>query len=83
MKIGQSEKRCLSSLCLLLGYTRQAYYQHQRLKEKEALQSELLLQQVFRIRQRQKRIGTRKLFFMLDEFMQQRIEPANARIEFV
>lgn len=71
MKVGQSERRSLSSLCLLLGYSRQAYYQHQRCREKEALQSELLLQQVFRIRERQKRIGTRKLFFMLDDFMQQ------------
>jgi len=71
MKIGQGVSRCLSSLCLLLGYSRQAYYQHQRCREKEALQSELLLQQVFRIRERQKRIGTRKLFFMLTDFLQQ------------
>lgn len=71
MKIGQSEKRCLSSLCLLLGYTRQAYYQHFRLREKEAMQTEVLLQEVQRIRTRQKRIGARKLLFMMSDFFQQ------------
>lgn len=71
MSVGQSEKRCLSSLCLLLGYSRQAYYQHQWCREKEALQSELLVQEVLHIRQRQKKIGTRKLFFLLGEFIHQ------------
>lgn len=71
MSVEQSEKRCLSSLCSLLGYTRQAYYQHQRSRENEALQSELLLQEVLRIRKNQKRIGTRKLLFLMNEFMQQ------------
>jgi len=61
----------LSSLCSLLGYSRQAYYQHFRLREKEALQTELLFQEVQRIRTRQKRIGTRKLLFMMNNFFQQ------------
>lgn len=69
--MGQSEKRSLSSLCSLLGYSRQAYYQHLRFKEKEALQVELLLQEVNRIRARQKRIGSRKLLFMMNSFFQQ------------
>jgi putative transposase len=60
----------LSSLCLLLGYTRQAYYQHFRFKETEALETELLLQEVQRIRTRQKRIGSRKLLFMMNGFFQ-------------
>lgn len=71
MSVGQSVKRCLSSLCSLLGYSRQAYYQHLRCRENEALQSELLLQEVLRIRKNQKRLGTRKLLFLLSEFMQQ------------
>lgn len=71
MSVEQGEKRCLSSLCLLLGYSRQAYYQHQRSREKDALQSELLIQEVLRIRKHQKRIGTRKLLFLLNGFMQQ------------
>lgn len=71
MRVGQSETRCLSSLCSLFGYSRQAYYQHLRGKEKEALQSELLLQEALRIRKNQKRIGTRKLLFLMNTFMQQ------------
>lgn len=70
MNVEQNEKRCLSSLCSLLGYSRQAHYQHQRCREKGALQSELLVQRVLRIRKNQKRIGTRKLFFLLGGFMQ-------------
>lgn len=55
----------------MLGYSRQAYYQHLRFKENEALQVELLLQEVNRIRKRQKRIGARKLLFMMNSFFQQ------------
>jgi transposase InsO family protein len=40
-------------------------------EEKKALQTELLLQQVQRIRTRQKRIGARKLLFMMNSFFQQ------------
>lgn len=71
MRVEQSVKRCLSSLCSLLGYSRQAYYQHQWSIEKEALESEILIQEVLRIRQMQKRIGTRKLLFMMNSFMEQ------------
>jgi transposase InsO family protein len=56
---------------LLLGYSRQAYYKQLRCKETEALQADLLLQEVNRIRTRQKRIGTRKMLFMLIDFFQQ------------
>jgi transposase InsO family protein len=55
----------------LLGYSRQAYYKHLRCEETEALQVELLLQEVGRIRTRQKRIGARKLLFMMNNFFQQ------------
>jgi len=61
----------LSSLCSLFGYSRQAYYQHQRSRENEALQNELLVQEVLRIRKQQKRIGTRKIIFMMNGFMQE------------
>lgn len=61
----------MSSLCSLFGYSRQAYYQHQRSSENEALQSELLVQEVLRIRKQQKRIGVRKLLFMMNEFIQE------------
>ena len=67
--MGQSEKRCLGSLCLLLGYTRQGYYQHLRRVEKEGLQSDLLIQEVLRHRKLQKRLGARKLLFLMEAFM--------------
>ena len=68
MRVGQSESRSIRELCLLLGYSRQAYYQYQRQSEKEALQYDLLIQEVLEIRKLQKRIGTRKLFHMTTDF---------------
>ena len=53
----------------MLGYTRQAYYKHIRAEEKTALEYELLLQQVAYLRKSQKRIGTRKMLFMLSDFI--------------
>jgi hypothetical protein len=50
----------------LLGYTRQAYYQHKKQLEKESLQHDLLIGQVIKIRKTQKRIGCRKLLFLLE-----------------
>jgi transposase InsO family protein len=58
-------------LCSLLGYSRQAYYQHIKVQEQEALKEDLLLQEALRIRKTQKRIGTRKLLIMMIDFMQQ------------
>lgn len=61
----------IAELCSLLGYSRQAYYKHLRMREKEALRQDLLIQQVLIIRKTQKRIGARKLFFMLQQFMKE------------
>lgn len=58
-------------LCSLLGYSRQAYYQHIKIQAQEALQEDLLVQEVLRIRKSQKRIGTRKLLVIMNLFMQQ------------
>lgn len=58
-------------LCTLLGYSRQAYYQHLNVQSQEALQEDLLVQEVLRIRKTQKRIGVRKLLVMMNVFMQQ------------
>ena len=57
-------------LCALLGYSRQAYYQHLKVQSQEALQEDLLVQEVLRIRKTQKRIGVRKLLVMMNVFMQ-------------
>lgn len=59
----------LSTLCPLLGYSRQAYYQQKRDREKDIFEGELVIQQVLRIRKLQPRIGTRKLLVKMEEFM--------------
>ncbi len=69
MNIGQLKSRHINILCSLLGYSRQAYYQHRRAIELEALQHELIVQQVLLIRERQKNVGTRKLLIMLQPFL--------------
>lgn len=53
----------------MFGYTRQAYYRYQRREELEAIRSELVIQEVMRIRSVQRRIGVRKLYHMLKPFM--------------
>lgn len=61
--------RCLSSLCLLLGYTRQAFYGHQKHLAQEVFEEELIIQEVLKHRVLQPRIGTRKLMIMLKDFV--------------
>jgi len=55
----------------LLGYSRQAYYQHKKQVEKESLQNDLLINQVLTIRKTQKRLGGRKLLFKLAPFIKE------------
>jgi putative transposase len=59
----------LSRICRLFGISRQAYYQHSW--ESESLETAhlLILKEVKHIRQRHKRIGTRKLYELLEGFM--------------
>lgn len=72
MKVEQQEPDRVTGLCCLLpGYSRQAYYQYQKQQEKEALQEELIVQEVLRHRKLQKRIGGRKLFWMMQLFLKQ------------
>jgi putative transposase len=71
MNIGQQRSRRIKALCLLLGYSRQAFYQQKRAIEAEVLQHELVIQQVLLIRERQKNVGTRKVFAMLQPFLDQ------------
>jgi len=71
MNIGQSESRSIQTLCSLLGYSRQAFYKYVKHEEKEALQHDLILQEVLRIRKMLKRLGTRKLLFKMDGFMRE------------
>lgn len=70
MKVEQAKaNRTIRELCLLLGYSTQAFYKFHRTKEKKYLGNDLLLHQVAQVRAKQKKIGTRKLFGMLQPFM--------------
>ncbi len=71
MNIGQSESRSIQTLCSLLGYSRQAFYKFVQHAEKEALQHDLILQEVFSIRKTLKRLGTRKLLYKMEGFMRE------------
>ncbi len=71
MNIGQSESRSIQTLCSLLGYSRQAFYKFIKQSEKEALQHDLILQEVLKIRKTLKRLGTRKLLFKMEGFMRE------------
>ena len=55
----------------MLGYSRQAFYQQKKQSEKESLQHDLLINEVLKIRKIQKRLGGRKLFHMLERFIQE------------
>jgi putative transposase len=59
----------MALLCLLLGHSRQGYYRQARRAEKEALESELLIQQVEQHRKLQPKIGARKLLEVINGFM--------------
>jgi len=54
----------------LLGNSRQAYYQQKKQSEKESLQYDLLITEVLEIRKMQKRLGTRKLLYRLESFIE-------------
>jgi hypothetical protein len=68
MKAEEQHRRSLTVLCSLSGYSRLAYYQHIHAVQKEAYQSELIIQQVLLIRKTQKKVGTRKLLLMMNDF---------------
>jgi len=58
-------------LCRLFGKTRHAYYDHQWRLQDEGLKDEIVLQHVLSVREKQKKTGTLKLHFMLQEMLGQ------------
>jgi putative transposase len=56
-------------LCGLFGKTRQAYYQQQSRQEKNALQEDLIVQQVVQLRTQLPGVGTGKLQHLLSSFL--------------
>ncbi len=59
----------MGRLCLLFGFTRQAYYQHFWEVEQNSFEQMLIIDEVLRIRKSHKRMGGRKLYELMDEFM--------------
>jgi putative transposase len=60
----------VNELCLLLGYSRQSYYQGIKFIHKKAYEGDVIIEEVLRYRKHQKRIGTRKLLGEMNEFLQ-------------
>ena len=61
----------LTRSCRLLGFTRQAYYQHFWDQQEKKVEHELVLQEVQRIRKEHPSIGSRKLHIMLHDFLKE------------
>ena len=61
--------RCVNELCLLLGYSRQSYYQGIKYIHRRAYESDIIIDEVLRYRKHQKRIGTRKLLDEMQDFL--------------
>lgn len=59
----------LARLCGWFGITRQAYYQNNWEGVSTSLEEELVIQQIKNIRKNHRRMGTRKLFEMIQPFM--------------
>src|SRR4051812_40187137 len=57
----------LERLCILLGKTRQGYYDHYWRHSDDQLQEGLILELVYRVRQRLPKIGARKLLLLLQD----------------
>lgn len=55
-------------MCSLLGYSRQAHYDHQKHHIRQKYEEEIILQQVQRHRSVQGKVGARKLLLMMKDF---------------
>lgn len=69
--VEEEEQRNLRTLCGLFGHTRQAYYKQRKKEERRALAEELIVQEVFSIREQHKKLGARKLYHKLGEFFRE------------
>lgn len=68
---GSYRQISLSRFCRLFGVTRQAYYQHFWQTEFKTTEETLVIAEVRQIRQRHRYLGGRKLFEMLQPFLQE------------
>jgi len=60
----------LAKLCGWFGITRQAYYQNNRAEISSAIEEDLIIQQIKNIRKNHPRMGTRKLYQMMQPFLE-------------
>ena len=56
---------------MLLGYSRQSYYQGVKFIQQKVYAADIIIEEVLRYRQHQKRLGTRKLFHEMQDFIVQ------------
>lgn len=61
----------LAQLTGLLGFTRQAYYQYFRNQQELKMEHHLILEQVMQLRKSNPVMGTRKLYWLLQDFMKE------------
>ena len=54
---------------MLLGYSRQSYYQGIKYIQQKAYEADIIVEEVLRYRKHQKRIGTRKLLEEMEDFL--------------
>lgn len=59
----------LTRLCRLLGMTAQAYYQHFKHRDHQQAAHKVILNQVYKIRDRHPRMGGRKIYRMIQPFL--------------
>ena len=55
---------------MLLGYSRQSYYQGIKYIQQKAYEADVIIEEVLRYRKHQKRIGTRKLLEEMNDFLE-------------
>lgn len=61
----------LSGLCGLAGYSRQAYYQERRARQKRSVDEDAIVSLVKDLRKLHRRMGTRKLLFLLQPTLEE------------
>ncbi|MCJ8165009.1 IS3 family transposase [Pontibacter sp. E15-1] len=71
-RFAEEEKVSLNRSCQLFGYTRQAYYKRRKVREENGQQDRQVLALVREKRLKMPRLGTRKLHFLLQGYLEQR-----------
>lgn len=71
MSVGQRHPRHIRSLCSLLGYSRQAFYQLKRSEEQRIFTNDLIIGEVLNLRKKMRKAGVRQLMIMLEPFFQE------------